>query len=145
MTVREVPRPALPPIRTATPTDESSTFGVSLRMPFGKKLLRFVGSLQTLVPVENDKEVLDATLTARPRPKPTVEADFGVEMRAGDFLVAAGVGHGSSKAMGFGLFCILSYAPKARDEDRRPSVVVQDEPADRVRLDAGDEPPRRRR
>ncbi len=146
-TIREVPRPALPPIRTETPTDESSTFGVSLRMPFANKLLRFVGSLQTLVPVESDKEVLDAKLAARPRPKPMVEADFGVEMRAGDFLVAAGAGHGSSKAMGFGVFCILSYQPKTRD-DARTSVVVQDEPVDQIRLEdkrGPDEPPRRRR
>ncbi len=114
-------------------------------MPFANKLLRFVGSLQTVVPIESDKEVLDATLTARPRPRPTLEADFGVEMRLGDFLVAAGVGRGSSKAMGFGLFCILSYQPKTRDEGRKPAVIVQEEPVDRILLDGErDLPPARR-
>lgn len=145
--VKEVPRPSLPPVRTTeAPTEESSTFGVSLRLPLANALVRFVGSVQTLVPVENDKEVLDRTLTARHRPKPTVEADFGMEMRAGDFLVAAGVGHGSSKAMGFGLFCIFSYQPKTRGEGRVPTLVVQDEPKNPIRAEGirrSDDPPRR--
>jgi hypothetical protein len=120
-TIREVPRPALPPIRTETPTDESSTFGVSLRMPFANKLLRFVGSLQTLVPVESDKEVLDAKLSRAPPAQ--AHGRGGLRRRdARGRLPRRGrcMGHGSSKAMGFGVFCILSYQPKTRDDAHAP-------------------------
>jgi len=127
--VKPEANPIIAPVRTVGATEEVAALGVALSVPLASKLLSFMhiqGSIQALVPVVADKDIFDATLTARRRPETAVEADLAIDMRAGDFHFALGVGHGLRRGLGLSFFALFSYRPTRDDEpsDPRPELLV---------------------